>query len=48
MTQSASVNRRPAGYGHVPSPFAMDGQAFQDLGHRLVDTMGAYLDATAR
>ena len=44
MTQSASVNRRPAGYGHVPSPFAMDGQAFQDLGHRLVETMGAYLD----
>jgi hypothetical protein len=44
MTISDSVSRRPSGYGHVPSPFAMDGQVFQDLGHQLVDTMSAYLD----
>ena len=44
MTLSASVSRRPPGYGDVPSPFAMDGEAFRDLGHRLVDTMGAYLE----
>jgi clorobiocin/coumermycin A biosynthesis protein CloN6/CouN6 len=34
----------PVGYSDVPSPFSMDGQAFRDLGHRLVDTLGAYLD----
>src|SRR5690349_1662921 len=34
-----------AGYGDIPSPFAMDGQAFRDLGYRLVDTLGAYLEA---
>jgi aromatic-L-amino-acid/L-tryptophan decarboxylase len=44
MTLSASLHR-PVGYGDVPSPFAMDGQAFRDLGHRLVDTLGAYLEA---
>jgi aromatic-L-amino-acid decarboxylase len=43
MTLSASVCR-PAGYGDVPSPFSMDGEAFRDLGHRLVDTMSAYLE----
>jgi aromatic-L-amino-acid decarboxylase len=43
MTLSASVCR-PAGYGDVPSPFSMDGEAFRDLGHRLVDTMNAYLE----
>jgi aromatic-L-amino-acid/L-tryptophan decarboxylase len=44
MTLSVPL-RRPAGYGDVPSPFALDGQAFRDLGHQLVDTLGAYLDA---
>jgi aromatic-L-amino-acid decarboxylase len=43
MTLSASVCR-PAGYGDVASPFSMDGEAFRDLGHRLVDTMSAYLE----
>jgi glutamate/tyrosine decarboxylase-like PLP-dependent enzyme len=33
------------GYGNVLSPFAMDDHAFRDLGHRLVDTLGAYLEA---
>ena len=44
MTLSASL-RRSVGYSDIPSPFAMDGEAFRDLGHRLVDTMGAYLEA---
>jgi aromatic-L-amino-acid decarboxylase len=44
MTQSLSM-RRSVGYSDIPSPFAMDGEAFRDLGHRLVDTMGAYLEA---
>jgi aromatic-L-amino-acid decarboxylase len=36
---------RPAdGYSAVPSPFSMDGMSFRDLGHRLVDTLSAYLD----
>jgi aromatic-L-amino-acid decarboxylase len=43
MTISASSPRD--GYADVPSPFAMDGKVFRDLGHQLVDTMGAYLDA---
>ncbi len=43
MTLPAS-GCRPAGYGDVASPFSMDGEAFRDLGHRLVDTMGAYLE----
>ena len=39
------VSLRPsAGYRGVPSPFTMDGQAFSDLGHRLVDTLEAYLE----
>jgi glutamate/tyrosine decarboxylase-like PLP-dependent enzyme len=33
------------GYSDIPSPFAMDGEAFRDLGHQLVDAMGAYLEA---
>jgi glutamate/tyrosine decarboxylase-like PLP-dependent enzyme len=44
MTLSAS-ERRSVGYSDIPSPFAMDGEAFRDLGHRLVDTMGTYLEA---
>ena len=44
MTHLCSL-RRSVGYSDIPSPFAMDGQAFRDLGHRLVDTMGAYLEA---
>jgi aromatic-L-amino-acid/L-tryptophan decarboxylase len=41
-----SVPLRPsAGYSDVPSPFALDGRAFRDLGHHLVDTLGAYLEA---
>ena len=44
MTLSASL-RRSVGYSDIPSPFAMDGDAFRELGHRLVDTMGAYLEA---
>ena len=44
MTLSVPL-RRPASYSDVPSPFAMDGQAFRDLGHHLVDTLAAYLDA---
>jgi aromatic-L-amino-acid/L-tryptophan decarboxylase len=32
------------GYKGVPSPFEMDGQSFSDLGHRLVDTLGTYLE----
>ncbi len=43
MTLSAPL-RRPAGYSDVPSPFAMDAQAFSDLGHGLVDILGAYLE----
>jgi aromatic-L-amino-acid/L-tryptophan decarboxylase len=32
------------GYSTVPSPFSMDGTTFRMLGHRLVDTLSAYLD----
>jgi aromatic-L-amino-acid/L-tryptophan decarboxylase len=32
------------GYRGVPSPFAMDARAFSDLGHQIVDTLGAYLE----
>ncbi len=38
-------SRRPAGYSDVTSPFALDDQAFRALGHRLVDTLGGYLEA---
>ncbi len=44
MTQSLSM-RRSVGYSDIPSPFAIDGEVFRDLGHQLVDTMGAYLEA---
>jgi aromatic-L-amino-acid decarboxylase len=44
MTVPVSA-RRPVSYSGVPSPFAMDAEAFRDLGHRLVDTLGAYLEA---
>ena len=32
------------GYSSVPSPFSMDDTTFRVLGHRLVDTLAAYLD----
>ncbi len=32
------------GYSTAPSPFSMDDAAFRILGHRLVDTLAAYLD----
>jgi aromatic-L-amino-acid decarboxylase len=35
---------QPGGYGGIASPFAMDDQVFRDLGHRLVDTLGAYIE----
>ena len=39
------VEAGPAdGYSTVPSPFSMDGTTFRALGHRLVDTLSAYLD----
>src|ERR1700727_983061 len=44
MTQSLST-RRSVGYSDIPSPFSMTDEACRDLGHRLVDTMGAYLEA---
>lgn len=44
MTLSVS-SRGSAAYSEVLSPFAMDGQTFRDLGHRLVDSLGVYLDA---
>ncbi len=44
----ASAACRTGGYGAVPSPFSMDDMTFRDLGHRLVDTLGAYLDGLPR
>jgi len=35
-------------YSTVPSPFSMDDTAFRGLGHRLVDTLAAYLDELPR
>ncbi len=35
---------RTGGYSTVPSPFSMDDTTFRILGHRLVDTLAAYLD----
>jgi glutamate/tyrosine decarboxylase-like PLP-dependent enzyme len=32
------------GYSAVPSPFSIDQETFRDLGHRLVDTLAAYLE----
>jgi aromatic-L-amino-acid/L-tryptophan decarboxylase len=43
MTLPASLYPS-VGYKDVPSPFEMDGQAFSDLGHRLVDILGTYLE----
>lgn len=43
MTLSVS-SRGSASYSEILSPFAMDGQTFRDLGHQLVDSLGAYLD----
>ena len=39
---------RPEGYSTVPSPFSMDDATFRGLGHRLVDTLAAYLDELPR
>jgi aromatic-L-amino-acid decarboxylase len=38
-------SRQPEGYGDLASPFALDDRAFRALGHRLVDTLGTYLEA---
>jgi aromatic-L-amino-acid/L-tryptophan decarboxylase len=35
-------------YAAVPSPLDMDQETFRDLGHRLVDTLAAYLDELPR
>jgi aromatic-L-amino-acid/L-tryptophan decarboxylase len=40
----AGATGRPGGYSTVPSPFSMDEGTFRDLGHRLVETLAAYLD----
>ncbi len=39
---------RTEGYSTVPSPFSMDDVTFRGLGHRLVDTLAAYLDELPR
>ena len=39
---------RSEGYSVVPSPFSMDDATFRGLGHRLVDTLSAYLDELPR
>jgi len=36
--------RRAEGYAATPSPFSIDGDAFRDLGHQLVESLAAYLD----
>jgi aromatic-L-amino-acid/L-tryptophan decarboxylase len=43
MTSSVT-SPGPAGYGDIASPFALDDKAFRDLGHRLVDTLGTYIE----
>jgi aromatic-L-amino-acid decarboxylase len=35
---------RPGDYSTIPSPFSIDDTTFRGLGHRLVDTLAAYLD----
>ena len=40
----AGTARRTEGYSSIPSPFSMDDTTFRALGHRLVDTLAAYLD----
>ena len=44
MTMSVPLGQA-GGYSDVASPFAMDDQDFRALAYRLVDTMGAYLEA---
>jgi aromatic-L-amino-acid decarboxylase len=39
---------RAGAYSTIPSPFSMDDMTFRDLGHWLVDTLGAYLDELPR
>jgi aromatic-L-amino-acid/L-tryptophan decarboxylase len=39
---------RAGSYTTIPSPFSMDDMTFRDLGHSLVDTLGAYLDELPR
>jgi hypothetical protein len=43
----AGAARRTAGYS-VLSPFSIDEETFRALGHRLVDTLAAYLDRLPR
>src|SRR3984957_5396515 len=40
----AGAAGRTEGYSSIPSPFSMDDMTFRALGHRLVDTLAAYLD----
>src|SRR6202046_1314254 len=40
----AGAAGRTEGYSSIPSPFSMDDMPFRALGHRLVDTLAAYLD----
>src|SRR5271155_3017590 len=39
---------RAGSYTTIPSPFSMNDMTFRDLGHSLVDTLGAYLDELPR
>jgi hypothetical protein len=41
---TADAVSRAEGYSAIPSPFAMDDATFRALGHRLVETLGSYLD----
>ncbi len=45
---SPGAASRTEGYSTVRSPLAMDDMTFRSLGHRLVDTMAAYLDMLPR
>ncbi len=45
---SSAGGSSAGGYRDVASPFSMDGAAFRDLGHRLVEVMGSYLDNLPR
>jgi aromatic-L-amino-acid decarboxylase len=45
---SPDAASRTEGYGTVRSPLALDDMTFRSLGHRLVDTMAAYLDMLPR
>lgn len=44
----APVAGPTGGYSTVPSPLSMDDETFRSLGHRLVDTLAAYLDRLPR